>query len=173
MIVVMAGLPGSGKSALAARIAVSLPARVLDKDTIRAALFPPDEIEYSSAQDDFCMHVMMDVAAFVLRRDPARHIIVDGRTFSRGYQLACWRSLAAELGVPIKVIECVISDETARARLERDVSEGRHVAANRDYAMYLAVKARAEPVQGPKLVIDTEQELDACTCQALAYLQGG
>lgn len=172
MIVALAGLPGSGKSALARRIAACLPASILDKDRIRAALFPPDQIEYSAEQDDFCMQVMMDVAAYMIRRHPDRHIILDGRTFSRRYQLACWRSLAAELGVPIEVIECVCTDETTRIRLDRDVREGCHPAANRNYEMYLAVKARAEPVEEPKLVIDTEESLDQCTQRALAYLRG-
>jgi predicted kinase len=57
MLVVMAGLPGTGKSRLATGLAQALPGVILDKDRIRAALFPPEEIEYSLPQDNFCMQI--------------------------------------------------------------------------------------------------------------------
>jgi adenylylsulfate kinase len=82
----MAGLPALGKSAIAHHLASELPGIVLDKDAIRAALFLPSEIEYSTRQDDFCMHVMMQVAKHILCKDPAKHVVLDGRTFSRRYQ---------------------------------------------------------------------------------------
>ena len=171
MIVAMAGLPASGKSAIARRLANELSAIVLDKDAIRAALFPPSEIEYSTRQDDFCMHVMMEVAEYILRKDPAKHVVLDGRTFSRRYQLEEWKRMASGLGVPILVIECVCADETARRRLTRDYAEGRHVAANRTYEMYLSVKARFEPIPDPKVVLDTDQSLDNCVGLAMQYIQ--
>jgi adenylylsulfate kinase len=170
MIVALAGLPATGKSAIARRLATELPAIVLDKDTIRAALFPPSEIEYSAQQDDFCMQVMKQVARYILHKDPAKHIVLDGRTFSRRYQLAEWRALARELDVPVKVIECVCADDIAKQRLARDVAEGRHVAKNRTYEMYLSVKARFEPIRQPKLVLDTGQDLETCVRQAVRYV---
>ncbi|MFZ0994064.1 MAG: AAA family ATPase, partial [Candidatus Sulfotelmatobacter sp.] len=60
MIVLMAGLPGAGKTTLARELANRLPGRVLNKDEIRHALFSADEIEYSSRQDDFCLHLMLE-----------------------------------------------------------------------------------------------------------------
>ena len=115
------------------------------------------------------MQVMMEVAEYVLVRDLDKHIVLDGRTFSRRYQLAGWRALATELGVSLRVIECTCSDETVRRRLERDRAEGRHIAANRTYEMYLSVKARAEPVEGPKLVVNTDSDLDRCVRCVLRY----
>lgn len=171
MIVAMAGLPASGKSAIAHRLANELSAIILDKDAIRAALFPPSEVEYSTRQDDFCMYVMMGVAEYILRKDPAKHVVLDGRTFSRRYQLEEWKELASGLGVPIAAIECVCADETARQRLAQDVAEGRHVAANRTYEMYLWVKERSEPIPDPKLVIDTDQSLESCVRSAVQYIQ--
>jgi predicted kinase len=80
ILVVMMGLPGSGKSALARRIAPVLPAVILDKDAVRAALFPPAEIEYSLQQDDFCVEIMLQTAAYlliswpILRTKPALYL---------------------------------------------------------------------------------------------------
>jgi len=171
MIVAMAGLPATGKSALACCLADELPAIVLDKDIVRAALFPPSEIEFSLRQDDFCMGVMMSVAKYILGRDRAKHVILDGRTFSRRYQLEDWRRLADELSVSFAVIECTCADQTAKRRLTRDIAQGRHVATNRTYEMYLAVKAQFEPIPAPKLVVDTDQDLERCVSLALQYLR--
>ena len=62
MIVAMAGLPASGKSTVARLLATRLPAVLLDKDAVRGALFPSAEIDYSTAQDDLCVDVMLQVA---------------------------------------------------------------------------------------------------------------
>ncbi len=177
MLIVMAGLPGTGKSTLARLLADSLGAggvgvTILDKDVVRAALFCPSEIEYSTRQDDFCVDVILQAAEYILRKDSHKHVILDGRTFSRCYQVDAVRAFASKLGVPCALIECVCSDETVHQRLERDVAERRHPATNRNYEMYLSVKARAEPIEGPKLVVNTEDELEQCVQRGLEYVRG-
>ncbi len=170
MLIAMAGLPGTGKSTLARLLAERLPAVLLDKDVVRAALFPPAEIEYSTRQDDFCVDVMLRATEYLLGREPARQVILDGRTFSRRYQVDAVRAFARKLGTPCAFIECVCTDETVCQRLARDMAEGRHPARNRTYEMYRSVKARAEPIEEPKLVIDTEDDLDRCVQHCLDYL---
>jgi predicted kinase len=159
MLVLMAGLPGTGKSTLSRRLAAELDGTVLSKDLIRAALFGPSDIEHSTEQDDFCMAVMLKVAGYLFRKHPKRLILLDGRTFSRSYQLKRATGFAAAIGQSWRILECVCREQTARARLADD---GHHVAANRDLRLYLEVKARFEPITFAKTVIDTDQPLDAC-----------
>ena len=64
------------------------------------------------------MSIMFQVASYIIRNGPSRHVILDGRTFSHRYQVAALEQLAEVLNVPLKIIECVCSDETARQRLE-------------------------------------------------------
>jgi adenylylsulfate kinase len=171
MIIMMAGLPASGKSAIARGLAEHLsPSVILDKDVIRAALFPPAEITYSAEQDDFCMRVMIETAEYILKTRPDRFVILDGRTFSRRYQRDRVRELARALPAQLKIIQCVCSDQTARQRLERDFMTGRHVAQNRDYDLYQAVKARFEPLQRERLILNTDSDLVRCVQLAVAYI---
>lgn len=171
MIVLMAGLPGTGKSTLARELAARTSGRVLSKDEIRHAIFLPDEIEYSSRQDDFCLQLMIETAGYLLSRNPARAIFVDGRPFSRRYQIENALSAAASMHQPWRILECVCSEETVRRRLASDTESGAHQAVNRDYQLYLEVKSRFEAITHAKTVIDTDQPLENCVQQALAALR--
>jgi predicted kinase len=172
LIILMAGLPATGKSTVAQALASALPGVILNKDRARTALFPPSEIDYSVSQDDLVMDILRQATAYILRRDRSKHVLIDGRPFAKRYQLEPWKTLAAELDVPVRIIECVCADEIARQRLASATARGDHVAANRDYAMYRRLKAGFEPIVDPKLVLDTQQSLEQCVAAALAYLLG-
>src|ERR1700704_7197792 len=116
MIILMAGLPGTGKSTLARTLVETTVGSVLSKDEIRAALFAPNDIEYSTAQDDFCMEVILQAARFLLQKNPQRKVFLDGRTFSRRYQIDRVLAFAAELSQPWTILECTCSEESARRR---------------------------------------------------------
>ncbi|MDQ5851573.1 MAG: ATP-binding protein [Chloroflexota bacterium] len=170
MLIIMAGLPGTGKSAIARQLARDLPAVVLDKDAIRAALFPPAYIDYSTPQDDWCMTIMLQVAAYVWQKTPQACVILDGRTFSRSYQVQTVRQFAGQHGVPLHILECMCPEETARQRLEHDANAARHPAGNRDVTLYHTIKARFEPIPEPKLIVNTDTSFEECIAACLAYL---
>jgi predicted kinase len=171
MIVLMAGLPGSGKSTLARELAARTAGRVLSKDEIRHAIFLPEEIEYSTRQDDYCLQIMLDTAGYLLARNAARLVLLDGRPFSRRYQIENVLTAAARMQQPWRIFECVCSEETARRRLAADTDAGSHPAGNRDFQLYLEVKARFETITHAKTVIGTDQPLEICVQKALAALR--
>ena len=171
MIILMAGLPGTGKSTLARALADRLDGVVLGKDEIRRAIFSGRDVEYSTAQDDFVMEIMLQAASWLLTHDAGRFVFLDGRTFSRRYQVDRVLAAASEFHQPWRIIECVCNEETTRARLETQAASREHPAGNRDFRLYLDVKAHFEPITQPKIVIDTDQPLDQCMNLALAALR--
>lgn len=163
MLILMAGLPGTGKSTLSRALATEVGGTVIDKDKVRAALFDANDIEYSTEQDEFCMRVMLKVAGYLFRKHPDRRVFLDGRTFSRRYQLDRAIGYSNALGQPWRILECICREETARQRLEAGAS---HPAHNRNFKLYLAVKERFEEITLPKTVINTDEPLAMCVQKA-------
>jgi adenylylsulfate kinase len=173
VLIAMAGLPGTGKSTLALRLADALGGVVLSKDVVRAALFPAPVLDYSAAQDEIAMSAVYSAAESVLKAHPAHPVILDGRTFSKPGQLDPPIALAAKLGVPFRAIECTCVDDVARSRLAADHAAGKHPAGNRTPELYARTKADAVPLCVPRLTLDTGAlVLEECVKRALEYLAG-
>ena len=170
MLIIVAGLPGAGKSALAEAVARRTGGAVLDKDRIRVALFAPQDIEYSAEQDDFCMELMLQTARYLFVRNPARPVLLDGRTFSRAYQRDRAIEYAESIAQPWLILECICAEATARARIARDVAAGSHPARNRTEELYTAVRMSWEPIVQPRVVIDTDQPLETCIAEVLRHI---
>lgn len=172
MLIVMAGLPGTGKSTLAARLAEATGGVVLSKDVVRAALFPAPILDYTAAQDEIAMSAVFAATKHILKAHPARPVFIDGRTFSKPGQLDAPLSLATELGQAIRVIECVCADDVARARIEADHAAGTHLAGNRTPELYAHAKTQAVPLTVPRLTLNTGVlSLEECLKRSLEYLR--
>ena len=166
-MIVLVGLPGAGKSALAEVLGHRLPdSRVLDKDKVRHVLFDP--CDYTSAERDVVFAAMLDAARYHLGRD--RMVIFDGLTFSRRSQVAAAEEVATESGAIAAVIVCDVPLEVAIERCQSDAGAGVHLAANRDGELVRRVAAEMEEPAGDYLTLDMTDQVDRLADQALAYV---
>ncbi len=171
MLIALAGLPGTGKSTLAAALERKIDAIVLDKDRVRAVLFPPRVLDYSDGQDEMVMTAIYQATTAILSHPSAPAVILDGRTYLRPGQQTALLKLAASVPGPLKIITCVCDDAVVKERLERDLAEGCHSARNRTFALYQRIKAEAVPITVPHLVLDTGRlSLAECVARCRAYV---
>jgi adenylylsulfate kinase len=113
---------------------------------------------------------LLETAEYLLGQSPRRVMFLDGRPFSRRYQIENVINAADSLRQPWRILECVCSEETARRRLETDAATGAHPAGNRNFELYLEVKSRFERIVYPKTIIDTDQALEVCVDLAMAAI---
>jgi predicted kinase len=166
MLIVLAGLPGAGKSTFAKALGRSLRAPVLSVDPIEAALFRAG-IERGPSTG---------LAAYLVAATIAERQIELGLTTlidASNYVEAArqtWRDLAAQQCVPLRWIEIACSDETAH----RQRVEARKVDIRGFYAVTWADVLRrqmeTEPWTDDRLILDTAAPIDASVARALAYL---
>jgi len=168
--VLMAGLPGTGKSTLAEALARELNGVVMSKDAVRAVLFPGKLTDYTREQDDLCFHMVLDAARYLAEHRRTEFVFLDGRTFSRREQIEDAVGAAEQAGRAWRIILTTCSDAVAEARLMADA--GRHPASNRSMELYREVKARFEPILHPHLEIDTSQPLESCIERARGAFRG-
>jgi predicted kinase len=164
-LILLSGLPGSGKTVLAENLSRALSIPIFSIDPIEAAMWraglPKNETgvaAYEVAQALADEHLRLRHAVIVDAENPIEA------------PRAVWRNLAAKHRVNLKIIECVCSDETThRQRIEGRV---RSVAGTHEitWAHLLQRRAEYEPWSDPRLVLDTSHTSHAqLLTQAMNY----
>ena len=157
----MAGVPGSGKSALARLIGRATDAVVLDKDVLKTAALEAGIEE--PAAGSVAYESFFALANHLLGQD--RSVVLDSPSF--------WKTIpprgaaiAADRHVPYYFIECLCDDRDERSRRLR---ERPRLASNPGEE---SLDAGAETITpaGPYLRLDTTQPIDRCLALALEYL---
>jgi predicted kinase len=165
MLVQICGLPGTGKSTIAGRIADRRQVVLLRIDAIEAAMWR-----------NGLSHEQTGVAAYSVAHAIALPHLRRGLTVVADAVSAVaaaregWQGTAEHAGVPLRVIETTCPDLVEhRRRVTTRVSD----LAGFTVPSWEQVQAVAEEYEGrsdERLVLDTRRELDACVRDALAYL---
>ena len=150
VLAVFAGLPGVGKSTLAAQVAAVLPAAVLPVDTVDFTL---QRYDVTEPRPGFAAYGVVAALAEVQLRI-GHHVIIDAVNPVRSAR-QLWVDLADRLDVPLRVVEVVCGDDAEHRRRV----EARYAARDHDgipdWVRVLERQAEYEPYLGPRLVVDT------------------
>ena len=167
--VLLAGLPGTGKSTLARAVAARIGGAILDKDKVREALFPGALTDYTRDQDDLCVRAMLEAARYLTEKRRAEWIFIDGRTFSKREQIEEVVQAAERAGAQWRIVHVTCADEVAEARLSR--ADAENPAKNRDVVLYRRVKEGFEAIMYPKLDVDTTEGVEKVVEEVCGWLE--
>jgi predicted kinase len=166
-LIVLSGLPGSGKSVLAESLSRALSVPIFSVDPIEAAMWRAGLAKNQTGVAAY--EVAQALADEHLR---LRHSVIVDAVNPAEAPRAAWRKLAAKHRVPLKIIECVCSDETMlRQRIESRV---RSVAGTHEvsWGRLLQQRAEYEAWTEPRLVLDTSRTSPPqLLAQALNYVR--
>jgi len=185
-LVLVSGLMGTGKTALAHELARRSGAVVVSSDVLRKeqAQIAPSKRRLD-AYNSGLYTPERTAATYTAMLERARQLLADGTlvildaSFKRRRDRAAARRLAQEVGVPLLVIECVAPAAVVRERLEHRMEEGTSISDGR-WELYAQQQADFEPIteleQTEHLVLETVLPLATCADRAevaLRHITGG
>ena len=150
-LVVLSGLPGSGKSHLAREIAGRYPLAVLVSDALRRALVKgPTYSQQESARLFSALHALLED---LLRRGVS--VLLDATNLKEAHRRPVFE-IAGRTGAHLLIVEVRAADKIVRRRLNArrarrdpaDVSEA-------TVEVYEMMREEAEPITRPHIVVDT------------------
>lgn len=161
MLVVVYGLPGSGKSYFASRLAERLEATCLSSDALRKELV--DEPRYSAEEKERVYENLFAKASAALHGGGS--VVLDA-TFHTAARRQRVIQLADESGAALHWIEVFAAEPVLRARLAMDRPD-----SDADYVVHEKIKREFEPVTEPHLRLEsTQSNLAQMLDGALGYL---
>ncbi len=177
VLVMLCGLPGTGKTSLARRLAMRWPAVIIESDRIRRTLFtPPAYTAEESRQVHQVCHILIGWYLRHTGRDGrlSQHNVIYDATNLYGYHRRLVVSLAERSEARLVVVEVTARDEVVRERLatggRQDMAE---LYSEANWDVYQRMRQRAEPIQERHITVDTSQGgIEMAVEQVLAAVGG-
>lgn len=164
ILILVIGLPGSGKSYFSERLALQLSAVHLQTDKVRKEMHL--EGNYSDEDKLLVYKSTCDRAENLLKQ--GRAVIVDA-TFHREVYRELFFHMAAKLEIQVVIIWVEADQDTAKSRLKtsRKYSEA-------DYEVYLRIKGDFDPPLHPYLhLTSTNSNIEGMLHKAVNYIKIG
>ncbi len=95
-------------------------------------------------------------------------VIIDGMVLTSKSSLDALISAAEKTGSPHYLIECYCCEQTALKRIRMGIKH--HPARDRNEDLYFQVRERYEPVDYPRLMVDTEDDFELNVGKIMEYI---
>jgi predicted kinase len=163
MLILITGLPGTGKSTFALALAKSIDSQYISSDQIREQLGLRGHYDPDSKNQVY--QAILSLAQEHLKK--GKTVIIDSTLYLKRLRVP-FAKLVDRLGVPIEIIEVRADEDTVKERIAK--KKRRYSEA--DFEVYLKIKKIYEPVTGPHLIIEsTAVPLPELVEKAKSYLQ--
>lgn len=152
-LVVLAGLPGSGKSWVAEELRARTGAVVLESDALRRLLFPHRTY---SAEESRRLFAALQAAAEALLADSAS-VIVDATNLAEAERAPLY-DMADQQRAKLVLVQVSAPGPLIRRRLDWRVAT-KVSRSEADARVYERMRSRAEEMQRPHHLVDTSQDM--------------
>ncbi len=166
-LILVSGLPGSGKSYFSRELTKRYPMAHLNSDVLRRVLFPhPTHGAAESARLFAALHAL---AERLLSRGVA--VVLDATNLKAAHRHPLY-DIAERAGAALVVVHTEAPPEVARHRLEsrargQDVED----ASEATVPVYDRMRREAEPIERPHIRVDTSKDLEPALQEVLRSLE--
>ncbi len=167
-LIVLSGLPGSGKSHLAREIAARHPVAVLESDALRKALFEcPTYSQKESGRLFAACHALLE--DLLGQGNP---VLLDATNLKEMHRRPLY-GITERTGARLLLVEVRAGDDAVRHRLEgREArADDRWDRSDATLDIYEAMRREAEPIEMPHLVVDATGDISEAVEQILHELE--
>ncbi len=154
-VIIISGLPGTGKSYFCRRLAEHLPHVILESDVLRKKLFP--DPTYSAKESAYlfrAIHCLME--NFLQKGIP---IILDATNLTRKHRERLY-SIAERCRARVIIVQMKAPPEVVQKRLSRRAN-GTHNIYNSsaDWSVYKKMKPTVDIIDRRHFVVDTSKDI--------------
>ncbi len=160
MLIIVFGLPGSGKSFFAARLAEKINAVYISSDRLRLTMFPVRN--YSAEEKELVYHEMLTRAKEYI--SGKSNVVLDATFYLASLRKKVvdeFSKIASVFFIEVTASETVISNRLSKPRVDSEAN----------YVVYQQIKARWEPLEEDHLVLESaDDNIDDMLEKAIHYL---
>ena len=162
-LIVVSGLPGTGKSYLARRLAERLPCVILETDHVRQLLFARPR--YTGPENETVFQVCHDLIRHLLGRGV--RVIFDATNLVERHREVLYH-IADQAEARLVLVRTVCPEPVVRARLMgRAGGADLQDRSAADFRVHQRLKYTAEPIRRNHFVVDTSQDLNPAISKIL------
>jgi predicted kinase len=168
VLVMLSGLPGTGKSHLARRLAEVLPFAVIESDQVRKILFP--ECNYSGEESKWVHRTCHALIERLLQRGV--RVIYDATNLHERHREQVYR-LTDGNQVKLIIVKVVAPQPVASGRLRSrgEASSDDKDISDADSGVYRRMSRQVDPIGRNHVVVDTSQDLRPAITKLLRLLR--
>jgi predicted kinase len=157
VLVVISGLPGTGKSYFSARLAKKLDLIILESDALRKLLFPSPI--YSTEESSYLFRVIHQLLKRLLKKGAS--VILDATNLSESHREYLYH-IAEQCNSRLVLVEVKAPPELVYSRLKRRLlsqGKGEETKSDADWVVYQRMKPTVEAIQRYHYSVDTSQDI--------------
>jgi predicted kinase len=150
-LILVCGLPGTGKTTVAKKIADKTGSFVFNTDIVRKELF--EKPGYTENEKSLIYNLLFEMAEKFLRS--AKNVVLDG-TFYKKELRERVRKIAEKMNSDFHLVEVKCEEKILKGRMGKRKKE--KTPSDADFGVYMKIKKEFEPISEKHFVIDTGKE---------------
>ncbi len=155
VIIVVSGLPGTGKTFLCRQLAERLPYVILESDALRKQLFPKPD--YTAAESAYLFRAIHQIIEGLLQKGVS--IILDATNLEERHRESIYK-IAERFKARLILVSVEAPPELVRKRLKSRMKRPKvNDHSDADWAVYQKMKATAEKISRRHFTVDTSRDI--------------